>query len=82
MTPDQLRFKLVHAATEYDRKQEGKRGYNPYALLQYFVAIDQAIAHHESGKTIRQALVSNFCDRLLDCLLKAVGEPKSTKGEA
>ena len=72
MTPEQIKLKLVHAATEYDRKQEGKRGYNIYALSQYFDAIDRAIADHESGKTIRQALVNNFCDRILDHLLKAV----------
>ena len=40
-TAELLHFKLVHAVTEYDRKQSTKRGYNPYALGQYLQRIQE-----------------------------------------
>lgn len=70
--------KLIHAVTAYDRKQEGRRGYNRYALAQYLDRVEDASKH---GGTLRQALVANFNDRLLDVCLKAVGEPKATYEE-
>ena len=73
---------LVSAATEYDKSQSTKPGHNPYALPQYFAAIDQVEKDHfDNGLTIREALVRNFTGRLLDVMLKAVGLPKSTREE-
>lgn len=76
-----IRQTLVHAATEYDRTQLGKRSYNIYALSQYLGAVDRTMAEVDKGTPIRQALLNNFQGRLLDRLLKAVGEPKFTKDE-
>lgn len=78
---DKLHFTLVHTVTEYDRKQSTKRGYNIYALSQYLNAIEVAEIRMEKGRTLREALVSSFNGRLLDRLLKAVGEPTSTVEE-
>jgi hypothetical protein len=73
-----LHFKLVHAVTEYDRKQSTRRGYNIWALPQYLGACEAAEADIAAGKPLRKAIVSNFCGRLLDAVLKAVGESKAT----
>jgi hypothetical protein len=70
--------KLVHVVTEYDRKQEAKRGFNRYALAQYLQALDCVGNDIKAGYNLRDAFVNNFCGRLLDVLLRAVGEPKST----
>ena len=74
-------LKLVHAVTEYDRKQESKRGYNPHALPIYLSAVQSVIDAMDAGKTVRQAILANFSDRLLDACLKAVGEAKATDAE-
>lgn len=76
-----LHEKLVHAATEYDRKQSTKRHYNPYAIGHYFNAISKVHEDMDAGKTIRQAILLNFNGRLCDHMLKAVGEPKFTRDE-
>ena len=76
-----LHFKLSHAVTEYDRKQQGKRGYNVYALSHYLGAVNDVEDAVKSGKSLRSALVSNFNGRLLDACLKAVGELTSTSLE-
>jgi hypothetical protein len=78
---------LVHAATEYDRRLElaaakRKHGYfNHYALSHYLEAIADAEAAIVKGATVRAALLGCFNGRLLDVLLKAVGEPKFTREE-
>lgn len=77
-----LSGKLVHAATAYDRRQEGKLGYNVYALPQYFRRIDDVVADVRNGAKPREALIAGFTDRLRDALLKAIGEPKATRDEA
>lgn len=76
-----LRFKLTHAVTDFDRKQQGKRGYNIYALAHYLGAIERIEEEIQSGKAIRDAIVSNLSGRLLDRCLKAVGQPTSTMAE-
>ena len=76
-----LHFRLTHAVTEFDRKQQGKRGYNVYALAHYLGAIERIEQEIKSGKPIRNAIVSNLNGRLLDRCLKAVGEPTSTDQE-
>jgi hypothetical protein len=77
----QLRDKLLHQVTEYDRRQQGKRGYNMWALPQYLGALEQVQEDLDKGVTVRKALTSNFCGRLLDRLLKAAGELPSTLEE-
>jgi hypothetical protein len=88
MTPEReetqmtLHDKLVHAATEYDRKQSSRRGYNRWAFGQYLEAIERVDKSLEfEGVTVRQALVENFCGRLLDVLLKVAEETPSTRKE-
>jgi hypothetical protein len=77
-----IRSALVHAATEHDRKQAGKRGYNHYALAQYLRRIDEVCEDIEANRiSVRVALINGFCDRLLDKLLVAVGEPKASATE-
>lgn len=72
---------LVHAATAYDRKESTKRYYNHYALAQYLMRIDEVEADIVKGTAPRQALLAAFNDRLLDHMLKAIGEPKFTRDE-
>lgn len=73
--------KLVHAATDFDRKQSSKP-YNIYALGRYLKAIEDAeVDIAEQHITIRKALFGHFNGRLLDVMLKAVGETKSTSEE-
>lgn len=74
-------MRLMNALTEYDRKQSTKRGYNRYALGQYCAAMQEVRIAVESGDTLRQALCANFCGRLLDVLLRSVGEETSTRDE-
>ena len=64
--------KLISAATEYDRKQSTKRSYNPYALSQYFAAIDEVILEVDRGVSVETALAHHFNDRLLATLQRAV----------
>lgn len=72
---------LVHAVTEYDRKQSTKPGYNIYALAHYIGRVQDVTADVESETPIRKALLKGFTGRLLDVCLKAVGQPKFTKEE-
>ncbi len=73
--------KLIHAVTEYDRKQSTKRGYNHYALGQYFQRIDEICADIEAGADSRKAIVAGFSGRLADACLKAVGQSATTREE-
>ena len=76
-----LHTKLVHAVTEYDRKQSTKRGYNIWALPQYLSRIDSIEVDIAAGSSVRDALVAAFSGRLLDACLKAMGESISTDKE-
>ncbi len=81
-----LNTQLVHAVTEYDRREQRKaarHGYrfNHYALAHYLGACADVAAEVKAGAPVRQALVSHFCGRLLDVVLRAAGEPKSTDAE-
>jgi len=64
--------KLIHALTEYDRKQSMRRGYNPHALAIYFGALDEAENAVNRGQSWWLALTERFNDRVLDVCLKAV----------
>jgi hypothetical protein len=73
-------FKLVSAATEYDAKLEAKGDRNVYRLAIILEAIRRAEADMEvRGR--RDSLLRHFSGRLLDVLLKAIGEVKVTPQE-
>lgn len=82
---------LAHVVTDYDRRElarslkpgrGGRRGYyNPYALPQYLQGVQHAGAALDTGQPLRAALLGAFCGRLLDHLLRAVGEDASTREE-
>lgn len=74
-------FELLHTLTDYDRKQSTKRGYNHYALAIYMGALERVKEDVRSGRSLRQAIVDNFNDRLRDVLLRAVGEERTTDRE-
>lgn len=76
-----LHEKLIHAATVYDRKQATRRGYNPYALGQYFMRIDEVCRDVAAGAPPRQAIAAGSTGRLLDVMLKAAQLEKSTDAE-
>lgn len=81
------RESIMKAVTEYDKKQLHKHlknerfYYNPCALSLYHDAVDRTCEAIQQGQDTRSALVDNFCGRLLDIVLKSVGEPKSTDAE-
>ena len=88
MTNTEIESKLSHTVTEYDRKQlqrhmrNPRRSYhNPYALGQYLKAVEYTMADVKLGMTIRAALVDHFTGKLLDVVLRSVGEPISTDKE-
>ena len=73
---------LLHALTDYDRKQAAKPGmHNPYALPQYMRRLTEVQELVDGGATWRNALTRGFSGRLLDVCLRAIGEPKSTAEE-
>jgi hypothetical protein len=65
-----LHFWLVSAVTEYDRKQESKRGYNMYALPQYLGALDRIEDDIRQGASIRSAIEDHFSGPLQTFVLK------------
>lgn len=79
---ERVRAVLVHALTEYDRKQSRKRGYNPHALGIYFQRLDDICADIDAGADVRAAIVAGFSDRLVDSCLRALKLPITTNDEA
>jgi len=77
-----VRHKLLHAATEYDRKQSTKKGYNVYALSHYLGAVQAIEEDVDHGMDLRKAIVTRTTGRLATALLKAVGLPALTAQEA
>ena len=72
------RAALMHALTVADRRQKS----NPYALAHYCGALQSAEAMMlEEGKTLREALKTAFCGRLVSQLVKAAGLPPLTEQE-
>jgi len=76
------RARIVNAFTEYDRKQKGKKGYNPYALSHYCRAIENVEEYLSEGYTLRQAIIKSYLGRLCDRILKELGLPQMTTDEA
>ena len=73
-----IRSALIHAATQYDIKEARKKYHNIYALAQYSERIDEILEDIEAGIPPRDALSAGFEGRLLNALLKAVGESKAS----
>lgn len=76
-----MRDKLVHAVTEWDRKQSAKRHYNPYGLGIMLERVDEVASIIERGGDARTEIMAGFNDRLLDHLLRSVGLPTATISE-
>lgn len=76
-----LHFQIVQAVTSYDRKQEGKKGYNPYALAQYLAAASNVDDYLADGMGAREAIIQAYNGRLLDCVLKACGLAQASVAE-
>ena len=78
---DKIKAQLIHAATAYDRRRSTRKGYNIYALAQYFTRIDDCLEDMRNGASPRAAIGAGFNDQLRDALLKAIGEPALTVEE-
>lgn len=72
-----IKSALDHAATQYDIRQSRGRYYNPNALAIYLRRIDDVVRDIRKGATPRDAIMRGFSDRLRDCMLVAIGEPKA-----
>lgn len=66
------RQKLIHAVTEYDRRESRKPSYNMYALPQYFARVDEIMADVAKGADIGAAIHAGFTGRLAKVCAKAV----------
>lgn len=84
-----IRSKLIHAVTAFDRGQaekaaKSKRGYyNHYALGQYLARVADIVADIEGGATIAAAIEAGFTPGpLRNSCLKAVGEAVSNRESA
>jgi len=71
-----LRFQLVTAVTDYDRKQSTKPSYNIYALPQYFARIDEILSDVEAGTDPRSAIAAGFTGTLLNFVFRRMSEEK------
>lgn len=76
-----IKSTLVHAATRYDVRQSKGKRYNPYALGQYFMRIDEVCADIERGADPRDAIVAAFSGSLLSAMLKAINADTATRDE-
>lgn len=86
--PALLHVALVSALTAYDAREEAKarrskyrNQHSHYALAHYLGGLERAEAQVQSGVDLRVALSDCFCGRLLDFVLRAIGEPKLSEEE-
>lgn len=79
--PTTLARELAHAVTRYDRRQAGRRDYNPYALGQYLLRVDAVLEDVANGAEVRAAIVAAFTGRLRDHVLRFVGQDRATADE-
>lgn len=76
------KFKLVHVLTQYDRRQERRPDYNPYALGRYLLAANQVEEDVKlRGLTLRDAIIRQFTGRLVVAVLKGMGLEPPTLAE-
>ena len=83
-TPEQLariRFQLIHAVTDYDRRQSRRADYNRYALPQYCAAVNNIMTDLDSGADLRAAVCPALLGRLLSRALRELGLPDFTSAE-
>ena len=76
-----LRFQLITAVTDYDRKESTKRNYSIYALPQYFARVDDILSDIESGADPRSAIVAGFIGTLRNFVLRKLKMSGSTTEE-
>lgn len=81
MKSEEIKNKLIAAATEYARKQAKKKGYNPYALGIYLNRIEEIISDIENGAGVQDALGAGFSGTLLNHLAKAVQVSAAESGK-
>lgn len=67
-----LRSTLLHAVTQYDRKQSTKRHYNIYALPQYLGRVQDVITDIDAGAEPIAAISAGFSGPLQSFILKSV----------
>lgn len=86
---DEIRTKLTHAVTTFDRKQESRaaknpRAYhNPYALPQYLTRVDDIMADIAAGASPADAVAAGFsAGPLRNACLKAIGAATTNKDMA
>jgi hypothetical protein len=77
MIDPKVRVRLMHALVVADRRQKS----NPYALAHYCGALQRAEAMIAEGTSLRDALKTAFCGRLVARLIKAAGLPPLTEQE-
>lgn len=65
-----LRFNLVSAVTEYDRRQSTKPSYNMYALPQYLGRVSEIMDDIAAGADPRAAITAGFTGTLLSSILR------------
>ena len=77
-----LRFELITAVTDYDRKQSTKSSYSIYALPQYFARVDDILSDVESGADPRRAIAAGFIGTLQNFVLRKLKMSGSSTEEA
>lgn len=79
---DLARRLVAHALTVLDHKDSLRAGYNPNALARYCELADDIGDAVASGESLRTAAVTRCCDRVLACVLRALGEKPPTSDES
>jgi len=70
---DSHHHRMIHSVTQYDRTQEKKSYYNPYALPQYLGAVQRTTEHIKNGMDPSEAINRNFNGSLAARLHKHLG---------
>ena len=71
----ELKSRLCHAVTRYDRKQANRTDYNVYALAQYLTRVSDIVADVKRGADVQSAIIAGFTPGpLRGACLKAIAE--------
>jgi len=73
--------KLLHTLTEWDRRQQNRKGYNRYALAHYAGALGRVRQRVEAGQPLRESILTEFLGELANKLVRSVGLPAMSKYE-
>ena len=82
MSPAEIRTRIIHALTQYDREQSRRKGYNPHALAHYCRAaqdIERSLI--VAARPPRQIVLMALSGRVADLALRSIGEPPATADE-